>query len=85
MNSYANNGHYYNEKLETLAEELDKTFDKSSRSALAVEMQQIILDDNAFVFCSHLQMSLISKSSVTGYTAHPCDYYEITVNLKPSD
>lgn len=85
LNSYANNGHYYNEKLESLAEELDRTFDKDRRADLAVEMQQIILDDNAFVFCSHLQMSLISKSSVTGFTAHPCDYYEITVNLKPND
>ena len=46
-------------------------------------MQQILLDDDAFVFCSHLQMSMISRSDVTGLVAHPCDFYEITVDLRP--
>lgn len=44
-------------------------------------MQQIILDDNAYVFCSYLRMSMITKANVTGVTAHPCDYYEITADL----
>ena len=44
-------------------------------------MQQVILDDNAYVFCSHLRMNMITKSTVTGLTAHPCDYYEITAEL----
>ena len=44
-------------------------------------MQQILLDDNAYVFCSHLRMGMIMKSNVTGLTAHPCDYYEITAEL----
>ena len=48
-------------------------------------MQQTILDDNAFVFCSHLKMSMISKSSVKGLTAHPCDFYEITADLAPAE
>ena len=48
---------------------------------LAEEMQQTILNDNAYVFCSHLQMNMVAKATVTGLTAHPCDYYEITVDL----
>ena len=48
---------------------------------LATEMTQTILDDNAFVFASHLKMSIVSGEGVTGLTAHPCDYYEITVDL----
>ena len=44
-------------------------------------MQRLLLDDDAFVFCSHLQMSLVSRAQVTGLTAHPCDYYEITADL----
>ena len=67
--------------LEELAEELSKTFDVQKRSELAVRMQQIILDDNAYVFCSHLRMTMISRANVTGLTAHPCDYYEITADL----
>ena len=72
--SAVNNGHYHSDKLEQLEKEMAKTFDTERRSELAVEMQQTILDDNAFVFCSHLKMSMISKASVTGLTAHPCDF-----------
>ncbi len=82
--STVNNGHYHNSRLESLASELARTFDPDSRSQLAVQMQQVILEDDAFVFCSHLQMSMISRSSVTGLMAHPCDYYEITAGLAPA-
>lgn len=81
--SAVNNGHYHNDELENLAAELGQTFDTDRRAELAVEMQQILLDDDAFVFCSHLQMSMISRSDVTGLVAHPCDFYEITVDLRP--
>ena len=83
--SSANNGHYHSDKLEALEAEMAKTFDTDRRGELAVEMQQTILDDYAFIFCSHLKMSMISKSSVTGLTAHPCDFYEITADLKPAE
>ena len=51
------------------------------RSELAVRLQQAILDDNAYVFCSFLEMNMISRSYVTGYTAHACDYYQVTADL----
>lgn len=76
-----NDGHYHSDRLEELAAEMAETFDTKRREELAVQMQQTILDDNAYVFCSHLRMSMISKASVTGLTAHPCDYYEITADL----
>ena len=79
--SDSNDGHYHSDRLEELAEEMARTFDVQRREELAVEMQQTILDDNAYVFCSHLRMSMIAKAGVTGLTAHPCDYYEITVDL----
>ena len=40
-----------------------------------------LMDDNAFVFCSFLEMNMISKASVSGWTAHACDYYEVTADL----
>ena len=82
--STVNNGHYHSDQLEELASELSRTFDTDQRAKLAVRMQQVILEDDAFVFCSYLQMSMISKSSVTGLTAHPCDFYEITAELAPA-
>lgn len=82
LDSSANNdGHYHNDQIEDMAHEMSMTFDKDRRAELAVEMQQIILDDHAYVFCSHLRMSMIAKANVTGLTAHPCDYYEITADL----
>lgn len=79
--SAKNRGHYYNEELENLAAQLSEEFNKEERSKLAIQMQQIILDDNAFVFASHLKMSFVMKSGVSGFEAHPSDYYEITANL----
>ena len=79
--STVNNGHYHSDALEALAAEIEKTFDTAKRGELAVKMQQTILDDNAWVFCSHLRMSIISRKGVTGLVAHPCDFYEITAEL----
>lgn len=83
--SSANNGRYHSDRLEELEKELAETFDTARREELAVLMQQAILDDNAFIFCSHLKMSMISRAGVTGLTAHPCDFYEITADLAPVD
>ena len=64
--SPANNGGYHSDPLEALARQLDATFDPAQRGELAGQMQQILLDDNAYVFCSHLQMNLIARAGVTG-------------------
>lgn len=79
--STKNRGSYSNSDLEDLAAQMNETFDTDERSDIAIKMQQEILDDNAFVFCSFLKMSMISKANVTGLVAHPCDYYEITADL----
>ncbi len=79
--SPVNNGHYHSDRLEAQAKEMASEFDPARRAKLAVDMQQTILDDNAYVFCSFLQMSLVSKAGVTGYDAHPCDYYQVTADL----
>ncbi len=79
--SSKNRGGYHNEELEELALVMSETFDTEERAELATQMTQILLDDNGFIFVSHLKMSIVSGEGVTGLTAHPCDYYEITVDL----
>ena len=79
--SAVNNGHFHSDKLEELEKEMAVEFDPDKRSDLAVQMQQELLDDNGYVFCSFLQMSQISKSNVTGYDAHASDYYQVTADL----
>ena len=80
-NSSKNRGGYYNEQLEQLEEQLSTTFDTEGREQLGIKMTQPILDDNAFIFASHLKMSIVSGKGVSGLTAHPSDYYEITAEL----
>lgn len=76
-----NRGGYYNETLEKLEAQLSRTFDEKERAALAVQMTQTMLDDHAFLFISHLKMSIVANKKVTGLEAHPSDYYEITSEL----
>lgn len=79
--SAKNRGKYYNEELEQLEKQLHQEYDTEKRSELAVQMQQILLDDCGFVFASHLKMSFVMKNNVVGFEAHPSDYYEITADL----
>lgn len=81
QNSAKNRGKYYNDKLEILAQKLHNEFDSQKRADLAVQMQQILLNDYGFIFASHLKMSFVSKSKVINFVAHPSDYYEITADL----
>ena len=76
-----NYGNYQNDEVTKLTEQLHQTFDIDERGKLAVELQQKILDDDAYFFVSHLNMGIVTKANVTGMAAHPCDYYEITADL----
>jgi peptide/nickel transport system substrate-binding protein len=76
-----NFGQYDNAEVQGMIGQLATEFDTGKRSDLAVKIQQSILDDNAYVFCSFLQMNMISRTGVTGWTAHACDYYEVTKDL----
>jgi len=76
-----NNGNYHSDNVEALAEQLRNEYDAEKRSDLAVQIQQQVLDDHAFIYASHLKMSFVMKKGVEGFSAHPSDYYEITADL----
>ena len=76
-----NYGKYENKEVTALTEKLHQAFEPEERAKLATELQQKILDDDGFFFVSHLNMGIVTKSNVKGMAAHPCDYYEITVDL----
>lgn len=76
-----NAGFYDSEKISALEDELHNTFGAENRSALVIKMSQQILDDCALIYAAHLKMSLVMKSNVEGFAAHPSDYYEITSAL----
>jgi peptide/nickel transport system substrate-binding protein len=76
-----NNGYYKNAEVDQLINRLHNTFDTKERNQLAIEIQQKILDDSAVLYISFLKMSFVMKKNVSGFTAHPSDYYEITPEL----
>ena len=79
--STKNRGGYHSDVLEALEKQMSVTFDSTERASLGTQMTQTILDDHAFVFASHLKMSMVSGKGVSGLVAHPSDYYEITADL----
>jgi peptide/nickel transport system substrate-binding protein len=79
-----NRGHYHNDKVEKLVQQLRDEFDSNKRDDLAVKIAQQVLDDNAYIYASHLKMSFVMKKGITGFKAHPSDYYEITADLDKS-
>ena len=80
-NATKNQGKYKSARLDALENQLSREFDPAKRAQLALDMQQVVLDDHAFVFCSFLKMSMISKANVKNYTSHACDYYQVTADL----
>lgn len=76
-----NFGSYDDPEVTALIGQLSTEFDTKKRAELAIRLQQEILDDHAYVFCSFLQMNMISRSNVKNYTAHACDYYQVTADL----
>ena len=80
--SSKNKGHFHSDALEELEAQMAGEFDPYKRAELAIQMQQAILDDNGYVFCSFLEMNQISRAGVKGYNAHACDYYQLTADLE---
>ncbi len=81
-NSVKNRSNHTIGDVEALYRQLHSEFESEKRGELAVLMQQAMLDESAVFFVSHLNMGIVTKANVTGIGAHPCDYYEITADLK---
>ncbi len=79
-----NRGGFYNEAIEELNKKMLHTFDNQERMDLGHQMAKILVDEAEFMFISQLKMSLVMKKNVSGFSAHPSDYYEITADLEIS-
>lgn len=76
-----NSGNYYNPDTESLVGQLGSEFSPEKRMELAAAISRKLVDGSAFAYIAHLKMTLVMKSTVQGFAAHPCDYYEITKDL----
>ena len=68
-------------EFDELLTELRSEYDPEKRSDLAIRLQKILLEQNVITVASHLRMNFVMQNGVTGFTAHPSDYYEITADL----
>ena len=75
---YANYGHYENAQVDQLLDQLYVEFDQDRRTQLAVEIQQIALEENAVLPICFLDANMAGQSNVTGLITHPTEYYMIT-------
>ncbi len=79
-NGALNYGEYSNEEVDELINQLKVEFDKEKRDELAVEIQQIALNEDAYNFIGYMKMSFVMKNNVTGINPHPTDYYQFNAN-----
>ncbi len=73
----ANYGGYSNEQIDELAAELSGTFDPAQRDAIMYEVQQIILDESAYIVFSNPEFICVSTNAVSGFEIQPSEYYFI--------
>lgn len=76
----SNYGNYSNEKVDLLINKLKSKFDKEERDKLSREIQEIVLNDDAYNFIASMKMSFVMKNNVIGIDPHPTDYYQFNAN-----
>lgn len=76
--SVTNRTGYNNPKVDALLDELGKEFDTNRRKELAIEIQQLIMNDAVIAIFGYETTYLFSNKRVTGLKMFPMDYYWIT-------
>jgi len=80
-----NYGRYSNEQVDRLLTQLGSEIDLEQRYELAQQVQQIILEEDAYCFMEYLNMAFVMKKGVSGLKVHPADYYQINVDTDISE
>lgn len=73
----ANYGGYSNAQIDELTTKLSTTFEPAERDAIMYEVQQIILDESAYIVFSNPEFICVSNNDVTGFEIQPSEYYFI--------
>jgi peptide/nickel transport system substrate-binding protein len=77
-----NYGRYSNKKVDALIDKLRGISDTKARNEIALEAQQIVLNDNADLFLVTPMLNIISKRAVSGIKMYPVDYYFLNNRVK---
>jgi len=79
--SASNQAGYKNEKVDELLDKLNVEFDPEKRKDLAIEIQQLIMNDAATVFFGYETTFLYSNKKVQNVKMFPMDYYWLTKDV----
>ena len=60
----SNYGHYSNAKVDALLDQLKKTSDEATQKQLVQQIQQIALDDHAYVYMVHTLVNDVTAADV---------------------
>lgn len=80
--SATNKTGYNNPKVDSLLEELGKEFNPARRKEIAIEIQQLIMNDAATAFFGYETTYLYSNKRIKGLKMFPMDYYWITPEVE---
>ena len=81
----SNWGRFEDPEAQSLIEALLVEFDPARRTELAIKIQRRLLDADAFSFVTHLNQSMVAKSSISGLGGHPCDFYLVGPSLDKAE
>lgn len=73
-----NYGKYSNADLDKVIKQLSEEFDTSKRAEIAIEAQQLIIDQAVNLFLVSPANNIVSKSTVKNIVPFPIDYYLMT-------
>ena len=76
-----NFGHYANENVDALVEQLIASNNATERAALAVDIQKFVQEDAGFAFIAYSQYNVVTNTRISGLHADPMDYYQINADL----
>ena len=73
-----NYGKYSNADVDALVDQLDSEFDPARRVELAIEMQNLIVEDCPWLCLGHLAFQVVGNARVTGYETQATELYLLT-------
>lgn len=74
----ANYGKYSQDEIDSLITTLKGTFNTSDRISLTKQIEQKMLNDNAYMFIGMVNLSMVAVSGAENFQNAPCEYYYIT-------
>ena len=76
-----NTAGYKNDTVDKLLDQMSAEFDEKTRRDLAIQIQQLIMDDAATVFFGYETTYLFSSKALQGVALYPIDYYWLTTEI----